>query len=245
MFIHRYSWVLLSWDPLVLLCIYLCYLFLLLRLRCWNTVFFFVAGRSRHTRCALVTGVQTCALPIPDQLGGALQVASQQRRGDVALAGLQAVEDLQMLGARHHHALVAVHPVVVGEPPQPVLLLDGIGEIAVARSHRQPLVKGGIGLEQGDRAGLAPRRVADFPMPAAHRGDPGWIELETGLEQRRRLDQQPEAVALAAGRPVDERRLEDPAVSGPALDQGDLRERSEEPRVGEGGVRTGRTGGAT
>src|SRR3546814_9165425 len=26
--------------------------------------FFFVASRSRHTRCALVTGVQTCALPI-------------------------------------------------------------------------------------------------------------------------------------------------------------------------------------
>src|SRR3546814_6831676 len=25
---------------------------------------FFVAGRRRHTRCALVTGVQTCALPI-------------------------------------------------------------------------------------------------------------------------------------------------------------------------------------
>src|SRR3546814_14812652 len=25
---------------------------------------FFFAGRSRHTRCALVTGVQTCALPI-------------------------------------------------------------------------------------------------------------------------------------------------------------------------------------
>src|SRR3546814_12179919 len=26
--------------------------------------FFFVASRRRHTRCALVTGVQTCALPI-------------------------------------------------------------------------------------------------------------------------------------------------------------------------------------
>src|SRR3546814_435105 len=27
-------------------------------------VFFFCSGRRRHTRCALVTGVQTCALPI-------------------------------------------------------------------------------------------------------------------------------------------------------------------------------------
>src|SRR3546814_10395363 len=27
-------------------------------------VLFFLSSRSRHTRCALVTGVQTCALPI-------------------------------------------------------------------------------------------------------------------------------------------------------------------------------------
>src|SRR3546814_7081021 len=32
-----------------------------------NVVFFF-SSRRRHTRCALVTGVQTCALPISDQL---------------------------------------------------------------------------------------------------------------------------------------------------------------------------------
>src|SRR3546814_4771662 len=30
---------------------------------CWLLVFFF-SSRRRHTRCALVTGVQTCALPI-------------------------------------------------------------------------------------------------------------------------------------------------------------------------------------
>src|SRR3546814_6278242 len=28
------------------------------------TCFFFFSSRRRHTRCALVTGVQTCALPI-------------------------------------------------------------------------------------------------------------------------------------------------------------------------------------
>src|SRR3546814_9320295 len=27
---------------------------------------FFLSGRRRHTRCALVTGVQTCALPISE-----------------------------------------------------------------------------------------------------------------------------------------------------------------------------------
>src|SRR3546814_10898863 len=29
--------------------------------------FFFFSSRRRHTRCALVTGVQTCALPISSQ----------------------------------------------------------------------------------------------------------------------------------------------------------------------------------
>src|SRR3546814_7043513 len=29
-----------------------------------NSIYFFFSSRRRHTRCALVTGVQTCALPI-------------------------------------------------------------------------------------------------------------------------------------------------------------------------------------
>src|SRR3546814_6606216 len=32
-------------------------------------MFFFFSSRRRHTRCALVTGVQTCALPIFDDVG--------------------------------------------------------------------------------------------------------------------------------------------------------------------------------
>src|SRR3546814_7294135 len=32
--------------------------------------FFFFSSRRRHTRCALVTGVQTCALPICKGAGG-------------------------------------------------------------------------------------------------------------------------------------------------------------------------------
>src|SRR3546814_8120824 len=36
-----------------------------------SVIFFFFSSRRRHTRCALVTGVQTCALPIllPDLFG--------------------------------------------------------------------------------------------------------------------------------------------------------------------------------
>src|SRR3546814_13772101 len=35
-----------------------------LLLLCSYLLFFFFSSRRRHTRCALVTGVQTCALPI-------------------------------------------------------------------------------------------------------------------------------------------------------------------------------------
>src|SRR3546814_9715924 len=48
-------------SVLLLICMYLDY-----------CVLFFFSSRRRHTRCALVTGVQTCALPI---------LASPQRGG--------------------------------------------------------------------------------------------------------------------------------------------------------------------
>src|SRR3546814_1630250 len=46
---------------------WLLFLFLVFRylmLPYWWVLFFFFSSRRRHTRCALVTGVQTCALPI-------------------------------------------------------------------------------------------------------------------------------------------------------------------------------------
>src|SRR3546814_1074957 len=33
-------------------------------------MYFFFSSRRRHTRCALVTGVQTCALPISEPTNG-------------------------------------------------------------------------------------------------------------------------------------------------------------------------------
>src|SRR3546814_7939439 len=37
---------------------------------CRVLLFFFFSSRRRHTRCALVTGVQTCALPISCRAAG-------------------------------------------------------------------------------------------------------------------------------------------------------------------------------
>src|SRR3546814_2141860 len=41
-----------------------CSVDLLFYFGCFVLLFFFFSSRRRHTRCALVTGVQTCALPI-------------------------------------------------------------------------------------------------------------------------------------------------------------------------------------
>src|SRR3546814_13225464 len=56
-------------------------------------MFFFFASRSRHTRCALVTGVQTCALPIfrPSRrsvlAGGGVAIAASIAGGVMLLGG--------------------------------------------------------------------------------------------------------------------------------------------------------------
>src|SRR3546814_5398534 len=50
-----------------------------------DSVFFFFPSRRRHTSCALVTGVQTCALPIFDVMG-----AKILRPAD-AVAGLRQI----------------------------------------------------------------------------------------------------------------------------------------------------------
>src|SRR3546814_16630270 len=46
---------------------------------CFFLLCFFFSSRRRHTRCALVTGVQTCALPIYDG-AGALPPRSEEDR---------------------------------------------------------------------------------------------------------------------------------------------------------------------
>src|SRR3546814_1728555 len=55
--------------------------------------FFFFSSRRRHTRCALVTGVQTCALPISSvsalREGGSI-TASADVRNEVTGASLKA-----------------------------------------------------------------------------------------------------------------------------------------------------------
>src|SRR3546814_2254841 len=49
---------------------------------------FFFSSRRRHTRCALVTGVQTCALPICEQVNIALRQSFERNRAAIDAAML-------------------------------------------------------------------------------------------------------------------------------------------------------------
>src|SRR3546814_8837549 len=62
-------------------------------------MFFFFSSRRRHTSCALVTGVQTCALPICRPLALAIQpvLDSPQVSEPCGLAALQKLLQLRAL----------------------------------------------------------------------------------------------------------------------------------------------------
>src|SRR3546814_13249488 len=45
---------------------------------CYVGFFFFFSSRRRHTRCALVTGVQTCALPISKIMSSARKATGER-----------------------------------------------------------------------------------------------------------------------------------------------------------------------
>src|SRR3546814_3880759 len=50
-------------------------------------MWFFFSSRRRHTRCALVTGVQTCALPISVRRPQDHRPLSARRDGDAGAVG--------------------------------------------------------------------------------------------------------------------------------------------------------------
>src|SRR3546814_13429294 len=81
-------------------------------------VVFFFSSRRRHTRCALVTGVQTCALPI--YVG--LEAAACLERRDVGLLDLDGLAGLRVAGLASRALTLLeraeagdLHPVTLGD----------------------------------------------------------------------------------------------------------------------------------
>src|SRR3546814_10717035 len=56
-------------------------------------LFCFFSSRRRHTRCALVTGVQTCALPICDKEAAFRQAEARERLAEAEAAATKSVSD--------------------------------------------------------------------------------------------------------------------------------------------------------
>src|SRR3546814_10096183 len=108
----------------------------------------FFSSSSRHTSCALVTGVQTCALPISTPTTETLALS--------AVEVLTPTTPCKMLALwNNFHALAA--KLNVAEPPEPLYLLKASNSFLAAgetirrpKSYDGPIVyEGELGIEIG------------------------------------------------------------------------------------------------
>src|SRR3546814_3662130 len=149
-------------------------------------VVFFFSSRRRHTRCALVTGVQTCALPIfvavlhadlGEHAGHGVGADATVGAGDGAVAAL-GLEDLALaLGG------------AAGEEAGARELLDAHGEAHVAlagldrhdrRAQRRGARGAGVGHVVDGDAGLADLLLQLLADPAARtRSEEHTSELQS------------------------------------------------------------------
>src|SRR3546814_1700707 len=117
-------------------------------------VFFFFSSRRRHTRCALVTGVQTCALPISFRSSTYRPIAAT--------------------GAKARHAVAFERDRLVVVVPR---LLVGLGDDWGDTSIEVPAGGGGgwVDLLSGTKVEPGPAVVADllddFPVVVLARAD--------------------------------------------------------------------------
>src|SRR3546814_19780464 len=96
------------------------------------TVCFFFSSRRRHTRCALVTGVQTCALPI-------FQSAHESKSGVEAVVAIvpnnffNAMSQNDVLAVMFFAHFFGIGLMLVQTPQTQVLktAIDGVFEVAM------------------------------------------------------------------------------------------------------------------
>src|SRR3546814_1091489 len=92
-----------------ILCLFVLCVFFFVRL----CLLFFFSSRRRHTRCALVTGVQTCALPIsrllqraaflePEQPGRAIPRTRDRGRSEERRVGKECVSTCRSRWSPYH-----------------------------------------------------------------------------------------------------------------------------------------------
>src|SRR3546814_7399351 len=107
---------------------------------------FLFSSRRRHTRCALVTGVQTCALPIFDDLQFVIGKNSTQEEL------LHTIDDLMTAGKR-----------LVVTADRPPAMLDGV-EVRLLSRLSGGLVADIEAPEDDLRERIIRQRLAAMPM---------------------------------------------------------------------------------
>src|SRR3546814_12014577 len=116
---------------------------------CWLVFMFFFSSRRRHTRCALVTGVQTCALPI---LVDAARTALTRGQREVVLTGV----DLASYGDDSGTSLAALVEALLALPVErlrlssldPARIADALFALLTQEARVMPHVH--LSLQAGD-----------------------------------------------------------------------------------------------
>src|SRR3546814_1029771 len=112
------------------------------------SVLFFFSSRRRHTRCALVTGVQTCALPILAQYKAILRMLPR-----VCLISTRTFPVISCM-AFCAAALAGKSPPSRGENNRGALSAIGkrlpIIDGDLHKVHAMPMLKGGLAAKQMD-----------------------------------------------------------------------------------------------
>src|SRR3546814_15662046 len=125
---------------------------------------FFFSSRRRHTRCALVTGVQTCALPIS---GEAAQAAPATRSFSFAPARTAAPAPVaeEVVEPAVQEEPVAEAPVQQDNDPAPGFSLGDAAEPGTAAAAEE------------EPMGLSPvaARYDDTARSEERRGGRGWV----------------------------------------------------------------------
>src|SRR3546814_12297505 len=132
--------------------------------------FFFFSSRRRHPRCALVTGVQTCALPIFSIEGAAKVALFEQRRGDTVRRVEERFDMIHVVPPQVAPAFIATSPLAA---PSGFVAVD---EATLRHpDHANIFALGDVAATTNAKTAAAARKqapVVALHLPAAPDGPP-------------------------------------------------------------------------
>src|SRR3546814_13208810 len=119
----------------------------------WYYMFFFFSRKRRHTRCALVTGVQTCALPIYGgrDLAPVEPVPADRARRAAVIDARIVIDDLRAIVVELEQVAAAVRQERREEGRRPagaedhaIVIVEPLARVRDVRLRRLAVVRPGI-----------------------------------------------------------------------------------------------------